>query len=135
MRFRWTGRTGRNSWKEKRARNSRIISKRPQPSGWGLLVLQRNRHSKPAEASGYVSEALQNLVGCNRGSTMRAGRMSMKRMRWFLIFGATWLGVWCGDVYSQDAGTSGQKQNNSQGPVADPKEQRAYSGMYSFLRD
>jgi len=56
-------------------------------------------------------------------------------MRWFLLFGATWLGVLCAGVYAQDAGSSGQKQNNTQAPAADPKEQRAYSGMYSFLKD
>ena len=38
-------------------------------------------------------------------------------------------------LQAQDAKSSGQKQNNSQAPAADPKEQRAYSGMYSFLKD
>jgi hypothetical protein len=57
-------------------------------------------------------------------------------MRWFIIFGATWLGVWGAlGLQAQDAKSSEQKPNNSQAPAADPKEQRAYSGMYSFLKD
>jgi hypothetical protein len=55
-------------------------------------------------------------------------------MRCFLIFGAILVAVWCGGLYAQDAKSSGHKQN-SQPPAADPKEQRAYSGMYSFLKD
>jgi hypothetical protein len=61
--------------------------------------------------------------------------MSMERMRWFLLLGAIWLGVLCAGVYAQDAGSSAQKQNNPQAPAADPKQPRAYSGMYSFLKD
>jgi hypothetical protein len=61
----------------------------------------------------------------------------MKTIWWFLLLGATWPGVWCasGILYAQDAKTSGEKQNNSQAPTADPKDQRAYSGMYTFLKD
>lgn len=63
--------------------------------------------------------------------------MSMKKMQWFLIFGATWLGAWCASegLYAQVAKASGEKQNNSPAPAADPKDQRAYSGMYTFLKD
>ena len=66
---------------------------------------------------------------------MWAGRIIMKRMRRFLIFAAAGLGVWCANLYAQDSKSSGQTQNNAQAPAAEPKEQRAYSGMYSFLKD
>src|SRR5215831_21421775 len=60
----------------------------------------------------------------------------MKTMRWFLIFAATWLGICCAaDLPAQDAKSSAQKQNSAQAPAADPKDQRAYSGMYTFLKD
>jgi len=77
-----------------------------------------------------------NLVGGNRGSTMWAGRMGMKTIRCFLISGAILLAV-CAPAtsYAQDTKSSGEKQDKAQPPAADPKEQRAYSGMYSFLKD
>jgi len=67
---------------------------------------------------------------------MWAGRMCMKTIWCFLISGAILLAV-CAPAtsYAQDAKPSGEKQDKAQPPAADPKEQRAYSGMYSFLKD
>lgn len=62
--------------------------------------------------------------------------MRMKRMWRFLVFAVVWFGVWyAAELPAQDAKSSGQKQSTPQAPAADPKEQRAYSGMYTFLKD
>jgi hypothetical protein len=68
---------------------------------------------------------------------MLVGRTSMKTVRWFLIFGAMWLGVCCAPAIlcAQEAKPSGEKQDNAQPAASDAKEQRGYSGMYSFLKD
>ncbi|HXJ87927.1 MAG TPA: hypothetical protein VMS18_13985 [Candidatus Binatia bacterium] len=60
----------------------------------------------------------------------------MRRLLWFLS-GAIWLGVCCASagLYAQDTKSAAEKPDKSQPSPSDPKEQRAYSGMYSFLKD
>lgn len=67
---------------------------------------------------------------------MWSGRMGMKTIWCLLISGAILLAVCAAATsYAQDAKSSGEKQGKTQPPAADPKEQRAYSGMYTFLKD
>ena len=65
------------------------------------------------------------------------GAFSMKMLRCFLICSVIGLEVWCaGNLRAQDAKPSGDKQADKAQPSSDnANEGRAYTGMYSFLKD
>ncbi len=62
----------------------------------------------------------------------------MKSAASWLICGLIGLGIWCAssDLCAQDAKTSDEKKaDKAQPSSADSNDGRAYSGMYSFLKD
>jgi len=68
---------------------------------------------------------------------MAAGRLLMKKVRSFLVFGVIGLGMWSApaSLRGQDAKSSGANQEKAQAAAPDSKDQRAYSGTYSFLKE